>query len=417
MLERSSGPARVRAGQPGRVVVGLALVAFIGLGLPDGVLGVAWPSMRRSFRVPIESLGPLLAASMLGYLASSAASGTLVARLGVGRLLVTACLGMAGSAMTQALAPAWPVVVLAGLVGGLGAGAVDAGLNAFAAARFSPRFTSWLHASYGLGAALGPLMTSAVLAAGAPWRAAYGVVALALAGMAAGFAGAAGRFVSPQGSRPSARAESVTLVATVRDPGVRLGMLVFFVYAGLEVGVGQWTYSWLVEGRGVGPGQAAAWVSAYWASITAGRFALGAATGWVPLGLVLRASLAAVPLGVAILAGGWGPTAGALGLPLVGLALAPIFPILIATTPDRVGASLTPHAIGAQVAAFYLGTAVLPWIAGLLARWAGLESLGPFLLATALALAVVYGAAARRGTIRPAVGARRGSAWRREARR
>jgi fucose permease len=167
----------------------------------------------------------------------------------------------------------------------------------------------------------------------------------------------------------------------------------FFVYAGLEVGAGQWAYSWLVEGRQVPAGAGAAWLAVYWGSLTAGRVALGALPSRVPIRTLLRTALAAVPAGVLVLWAGVGPAAGASGLLLLGLALAPIFPLLIATTPDRVGAAYATHAIGFQVAAFYLGSAILPGAAGLLARHLGLDVLGPFLLVTAIGLAVLCASA------------------------
>jgi fucose permease len=383
-----------------RALVLLAFLAFLGLGLPDGVLGVAWPSMRRSFELPMSDLGVLLAAAMIGYLTSSVASGVLVGRLGVGGLLAVSCAAAGASAFLQALAPIWSIVVLAGVVGGLGAGAIDAGLNVFAAARFSPRLTTWLHASYGLGAALGPLLTSAVFAAGGSWRLAYGIVGTTLAGMAVAFGCTGDRWAlgSTAAGLPAGPGGS-GLASLLRRRPVWLGGLLFFVYSGVEVGVGQWSYSWLVEGRGVSAGAAGGWMALFWASLTVGRVALGAATSRVPPGHLLRASLAAVPAGVLLLGAGWGPGAGALGLPLVGLALGPIFPLLIATTPARVGAPLAPHVIGVQIAAFYLGAAALPGVAGLLVRHTGLETLGPLLLVNALTAAVAYGVAERWGRI------------------
>ena len=110
----------------------IALIAFASLGLPDGVLGVAWPSIRRSFGLPASQLGALLASAMVGYLQSSFASGAVVARLGVGRVLLWSSVLMVANSLAYALAPAWPVMVAAGLLAGLGAGAIDAGINAFA---------------------------------------------------------------------------------------------------------------------------------------------------------------------------------------------------------------------------------------------------------------------------------------------
>jgi fucose permease len=362
----------------------------VSLGLPDGVLGVAWPSMRRGFEVPVSHLGILLAGAMVGYLVSSFSSGALVSRLGVGRLLAWSSAATAASALAYALSPAWMLVALGAVLGGLGAGAIDAGINAFAAAHLSPRAVSWLHASYGVGATLGPLLTGAVLAATASWRAAYAVIAVLLAAMAAVFARTARHWKVGAGSGGSS-GPPARMADALKGPAVWLNLGLFFAYAGLEVGAGQWAYSWLHEGRGVAPGAAAGWVAAYWGSLTAGRIALGALTRHVAVRTLLGGSLAGVPLGILILWAGLGPASGATGLGLLGLTLAPIYPLLIVTTPERVGAPYATHAIGFQVAAFYLGTAVLPGTAGLLARHAGLEALGPFLLSIAVALGLLHG--------------------------
>jgi fucose permease len=355
----------------------------------------------------MSELGVLLWAAALGYLGSSVASGAVVARLGLGRTLVASSAASALSALGYALAPSWAVIVASAGVAGIGAGAIDAGVNAFAAARLSPRWTTWLHASYGVGAALGPLLTGAVLAMSGSWRAAYATIGIVLLPMTVAFAVTASRWavdVAPAGSAST----GPTITDAFRQPAVWASLLPFFVYAGLEVGAGQWAYSWLVEGRRVPPGVGASWLGVYWGSLTVSRVALGALASRVSTDALLRASLAAVPLGVLVLWAGVGPAAGAGGLLLLGLALGPIFPLLITATPDRVGASYATHAIGFQVAAFYVGSAALPGAAGLLARHLGLDALGPFLLVTAIGLGALYaigGGPRRRHDPRPHAGA------------
>jgi fucose permease len=383
----------------GRSLSLIAVCAFLSLGLPDGVLGVAWPSMRQSFGLPMSQLGVLLGAAMVGYLASSFASGALVARIGLGRVLAVSSAATAASAGIYGLAPAWGVVVGGAVVAGLGAGAIDAGVNAFAATRLPPRLTSWLHASYGVGATLGPLLAGAVLTTTGSWRVAYGLIGTTLAAMTVAFVRTADRWTLDPGTARSAAA-ATGLTEALRQPAVWRSAGLFFVYGGLEVGAGQWTYSWLVEGRNVAGGVAAAWLAVYWGSLTAGRVILGALTTRLGVERLLRGSLAGLPVGILVLWAGLGPAAGAAGLALLGLALAPIYPLLIATTPGRVGARHATHAVGCQVAAFYLGTAALPGAAGLLARQVGLDVLGPFLLAIALGLGALYGA----GNGRPRTG-------------
>src|SRR5262249_47203697 len=154
--------------------------------------------------------------------------------------------------------------------------------------------------SYGVGAALGPLLTSAILAMTSSWRAAYAAIGLVLASMTVAFALTAGRWtVDPNPARTGPRGPAITDV--LRRPAVWASMIPFFVYAGLEVGAGQWAYGGLVGGRRVPAAAAAAWLAVYWGSLTAGRVALGALATRLPTETLLRASLAAVPVGILVL--------------------------------------------------------------------------------------------------------------------
>jgi fucose permease len=161
------------------LLVALAYAAFVSLGLPDGLTGVAWPSIRTTFGLPLNALGALATTAMIGYLVSSFSSGRMLARLGVGGLLALSCLATAISLLGYGSAPLWGVMVGLGLLAGLGAGAIDAGLNTYAAENFSPRTVNWLHASFGLGAATGPMVMSSVISAGQSWRLGYLIVGVA----------------------------------------------------------------------------------------------------------------------------------------------------------------------------------------------------------------------------------------------
>ncbi len=371
------------------MLLAIALVAFVSLGLPDGVLGVAWPSIRRSFGLPPAQLGALLASAMAGYLASSFSSGAVVARLGVGRVLFWSSALMVVNSLAYALAPTWGVMVAAGVLAGLGAGAIDAGINAFAAARFSPRLVSWLHASYGVGAMLGPLLMTGVLTSGLGWRWGYAIIGLVLAAMAASFLLTVRLWdlARPEpGSPDDVRGPAARLIDTLARPRVWLNVALFFVYTGLEVSAGQWSYSLFTEARGVAPGVAGIWVAVYWAGLTAGRIVSGAIASRVPGDALLR--LGTIGSVFAALLIWWDPgmSSGFLGLAVLGFALAPIFPTLIAQTPTRLGPSHATSAIGFQVAAAYLGTAAIPGLTGVLAGHWGLAVIGPCLFGTAVVL-------------------------------
>ncbi len=396
-----------------RWLVPLAFLAFVSLGLPDGVLGVAWPFLRRSFDQPIDRLGLILLPMMTGYLGSSFCAGALVRRLGVGRLLLGSGMLVATSAGIWSLAPAFVLVVATGLLAGAGAGAIDAGVNTFAATHFTPRVITWMHASWGLGAMVGPLAMTATLAAGLGWRVGYAELAGALVLLSLSFGLTLGHWdTRPAGAGPGAAsgAPSVpalsTLVRAIGNPRVRTNALLFFVYTGIEAAAGQWAYTFLTESRGVGTHAAGLAASGYWASLFVGRLAFGAAAHHVAPLALLRVVTGVAPIAALALSVSRGGLAGVAGLCTLALLLAPIFPLLIAETPSRVGARDSAHAIGFQLAAATLGAGALPSLVGVLLRRVSLEALGPCLLAATLALLVLHERAVRPGN-RPAADASR----------
>ena len=182
----------------------------------------------------------------------------------------------------------------------------------------------------------------------------------------------------------------------LREPRVRGNALVFFLYTGAEATAGQWAYSLLTEARGMAPAAAGVAASAYWGSIFVGRLAFGAIAHHVPPPTLLRLGMAGAPLAALVVCLTRSGALGFAGLFALGLLIAPIFPLLIAETPARVGERHAAHAIGFQISAATLGAGALPALAGLLARHVGLESLGPFLLATTLLLLLLHERGARR---------------------
>lgn len=376
-----------------RLLAALAFAAFISLGLPDGLLGVSWPSIRRTFHLPVSQLGALLALIMAGYLTSSFSSGSLVARLGVGRLLLWSNITMIVSCAGYAVAPDWWVMLVCGLLAGLGAGAIDAGINAYTAAHFAPRVMSWLHGSWGFGAALGPVVMTSVLAAGLVWRWGYALVALVLAVMALGFAHT--RALWDSDGAVSAAAPAVVppamagMAETLARPAVWLHLVFFFLYTGLEASAGQWAYSILTEARGMAPSTAGIWVATYWGSLTLGRFACGVIAPRVSTDTLLRACTLIAPVGAGLL---WFDRGGCAlaGLCLLGFVLAPIFPLTMSATPGRLGRGHAAHAIGFQVAAACVGGAALPAAGGVIARRYGLEAITTFQLCVAMVLLLLH---------------------------
>jgi fucose permease len=293
------------------------------------------------------------------------------------------------SAVGYAVAPLWIFVVLAAVPAGLGAGAIDASINAYAAARFPPGRVAWLHACWGIGATLGPLLMTGVLAAGLSWR--FGYVALAGVLFALGVGFYATRRMWELGeAAPGPPAAPKTLGESLRHRRVQANIALFFFYTGIESTAGQWGYSLFTEGRGVTPAWAGVGVGAYWASLTLGRLVSGALAHRHSPALLLRGGVALVPLGALLVASSRHPLVGFAGLALIGFVGGPIFPLLISGTPERTGGGHADNAVGFQVAAACLGAAALPALGGVLARAYGIETIAGFLLATALGVLALH---------------------------
>ncbi|MGK4006203.1 MFS transporter [Sorangium sp. So ce1036] len=372
----------------------LTYVGFVSLGLPDAVLGVAWPSLRDAFGLPQSALGAILVGTGVGYFSSGLAAGRLVQRLGVGKLL-TLSSGLITVAMVgYATAPVWPLLILCALVAGLGSGAIDAGLNAYAASNFSARHVNWLHACYCLGAALGPLIATAALAASGSFRWGYAAIGAIMLLLTTSFALTKASFRAPvAGGAGAPEAPGASAVAALRRGRVWLQIAVFFVYSGLEVTLGQWCFTINTEARGVAEEAAGLWAGAYWGSLGVGRVLLGVAVERVGADRLLRMATLAALLGSVLFAVGpaW---PGAVGLLVAGLGLAPIYPTLMSRTPARLGAS-TAHAIGFQVSAAMLGGVILPSVGGVLAARLGLPSIGTLAVIAAAGLWLLHEALIR----------------------
>ena len=373
-----------------RLLIFLSFAAFISLGLPDGVLGVAWPSIRRQLSVPIDRLGLLLTSSMIGYLLSTALSGEVVRRLGVGKLLLFSTGLVVVSLAGYAAAPSWAVFVALGVLAGLGAGAIDAGINAFAAANFRPRVVSWLHACYGIGATAGPLTMTSIIASGLSWRIGYGSLAAVLALMGLLFLLTLRLWDAPPSTGTTGNAVNATAAQALRRPIVWLHIVVFFIYTGVEVTAGQWLFSVFTESRFMSVGVAGTCISLYWGGLTAGRIVFGLIAERLSAATIIRIGMLSAPLATAILILRPGPIITAAACAALGFALAPIYPMLISITPVRLGVTYAAQAIGFQVAAAYLGSAALPTAAGILAKHGGLELICPFIVICCIALFLLH---------------------------
>jgi fucose permease len=370
------------------LLLALNYLSFIALGLPDGLLGVAWPSIRTSFGLPLDAIAGLLFAFTSCYVLASFASGWLLSRMSVGALLTASCVATAASLAGYAAAPDWWLMIASATLGGLGAGAIDVGVNHYVSTNYGPRILNWMHAAYGMGAAGGPLIMRSVLGSGLGWRSGYAIAALGELALAACFAPSLGRWPAPLASTATVgpRLPPPSSLGILRLPAVWLGMANFFVYTGLEMVAGIWVYSLFTGSRGVAMSVAALWVTVYWASLTLGRVVFGFVVEWIgPIALV-RGSIAAIGAGAALIWFDLAPSLSFLGFALIGLAAGPVFPCLMAGTEQRVGEANAATGVGFQIAAAALGQSLLPGAVGAAAGVFGLEVVGPALVGGSLVL-------------------------------
>ena len=376
--------------RPSLLLVSLTYAGFFSLGLPDGLLGVAWPSMRASFGLQLSALGSLLMLFTTGYLLSSLLCGWLLMRINIGVLLSFSCLATSVSLFGYSISPSWWVLIAFGLMSGLGAGAIDTGLNTYIANFHNAQTSNWMHACYGVAATSGPALMIATMTSGRSWQFGYAIVAAGQFALALCF-----------GLSRNLWPESITKIETQTSnpplvihqtrhfwqlPAVWLSVAFFFIYTGVEAAAGAWPYSLFTEARGVSRITAGTWASIYWGCFTSGRIISGFTANIIPTRQLMRFSILAMAAGSILLCVNLSSLLSFMGIALIGLASAPIFPTMIATTPDRITQRFVPSVIGLQISAAVLGQSALPSLVGVLAGKFGLEILPPTLLIACILL-------------------------------
>lgn len=360
-------------------LLSLIFMAFIALGMPDNLIGVGWPSMRVDFGIPLDALGSLLLTQMAGYILSSAFSGPLSNRWGVGKILIASCLGAGLALLGYSLLPAWGMLVALGFVVGAGAGGIDSSLNAYMASHFDSGLMQWLHASFGIGATSGPLIMTWFLTHGSSWRNGYLLVAVFYLVLTALFIWKLPLWKRvPEGDQEETKAiqeHKPGLWETLMQGPVWTGIFLFLFYMSAEIIVGTWTYSLLTESRGLEPELAGVFTSSYWASFTLGRVVAGLLTRRVAIRRLIVACMGIALLGALLLLWNPWPLSSLLAVALLGISFAPIFPGLVTMTRARTGSLHAQNAIGLQQAAGVFGATVLNAGCGVLARRVGLETI------------------------------------------
>lgn len=372
------------------LLITLIYIAFISLGLPDGLLGVAWPEMRGSFSLPLDALGIILIGSTSGYLLSSFFNGFFIRKIGVAVLLALSCLATALALIGYTLVPVWWLLPLLAVLAGLGAGAIDAGLNTYVEKHFNEGLMQWLHASFGVGVTIGPIIMSSAIKYFDSWRIGYLIVGSAQILLALTFAVTLSLWKDPKdnkkaqieagkGKTKRTKQEEIRLLDTLKNLPALLSVLLFFIYTGIEMSLGHWTYTLFTESRGISTALAGFWVSTYWGSFTAGRILAGfLAYKFLSRKIAKNAAFLGL-FGSALIAFNLNRWLSLIGLAVTGIAIAPIFPALISSTSYRVGKEHTANTIGMQISAAGLGGALLPGLAGVVAQNISLEAIPIFI--------------------------------------
>lgn len=353
-------------------------LAFISLGLPDSLLGAAWPTMRIDLGLPLGAAGILSMLISGGTIVSSLNSGRLIKKFGTGTLTLISTAMTAFSIVGISLAPSFIWLIILGIPLGLGAGAIDSALNHYVADNYKAHHMNWLHSFWGVGATAGPLIMAYFIASSDSWRSGYLavgsiqvvlVIVLILAlPIWKKVAQIHGRDSEAQHLEQGESKNKEALKHPLRIKGVKFSLLTFLFYCGVEASVGLWGASYLVESRGMAKEAAAGWIALYYGGITLGRMV----TGFITLKvdnrhLILYGQILALVGSLCVLIP-QGQLFAQIGLVLIGLGLAPIFPGLIHETPKRFGREHSANLIGYQMATAYVGTTFLPPLIGLMAN-------------------------------------------------
>lgn len=371
-------------------------IAFISLGLPDAVLGAAWPIMQGELNAPLEAAGLLFGMISVGTVISSLFSGTLLKKYGTGRVTVVSvmltAIGLLGFNYAESIY--WLLFFTLPL--GLGAGAVDAGLNDYVAINYKAYHMNWLHAFWGVGATIGPLVLSQIISRGYSWRNSYLIIAafqfvlvlillitLPLWKKVAGEGPVTQNAPEGLNQEQGSTAKKPNIFSI---PGVKWALLTFVFYTGIEQTVNLWGSTFLVDSKGIDPATAAEWLSFYFLGITIGRVLSGFISFKLSNKQMLRLGQAIVLMGTLVLLLPLPNIFMLIGLILIGLGCAPVYPSMLHETPTRFGTENSQYVMGLQLAAGNTGALLLPPLFGLVASRFSVNVLPIFLVIYAIIL-------------------------------
>lgn len=356
-------------------------LAFISLGLPDSLLGAAWPSMDQQFGVPMSWAGGISMVISAGTIVSALLSDRLTLRFGPGVVTATSVGLTAAALLGFSFAPNYWILLAIGIPYGLGAGGVDAALNNYVALHYASRHMSWLHCMWGLGATVGPYIMGFALSRGQGWHWGYRYIAIVQIVLTVIIVLSLPLWKNRQNNmrdNTSSATDDAGAVAARKPLGVRgvlrirgakAILLMFFCYCAIELTAGLWASSYLVMYHGVDKVVAASWASLFYLGITAGRGISGFLTMRFDDPTMIRMGQAILLIGLVLMILPLpGTVPACCGLVLSGVGCAPIYPCVIHSTPAYFGADLSQAIVGVQMACAYMGSMVMPPLFGLIAQ-------------------------------------------------
>ncbi|MCM1055427.1 MAG: MFS transporter [Bacteroides sp.] len=372
------------------LLVAIIYAAFISLGLPDSLLGSAWPVMYSELNVPLSYMGIISMIIALGTIFSSLASDFLTRKMGAGLVTAVSVLMTAAALFGFSAAGSFILLCVIAVPYGLGAGAVDAALNNYVALHYSSKHMSWLHCFWGVGASASPYIMGYCLTSGMGWQAGYRSVSLIQLVLTAILFLSLPLWKKRTDSAQERTANRVGLKGAFKIKGVPYVLTAFFCYCALESTAGLWASSYLNEYRGTSEETAAMFASLFYLGITLGRFICGFAADRIGDKGLVRIGVSAAIFGIALILLPLPTDATALaGLILTGLGCAPVYPSIIHSTPANFGRENSQSIIGIQMAFAYTGTTFMPTLFGFLADKAGIFLYPAYLLLFAALLALM----------------------------
>lgn len=362
-------------------------LAFISLGLPDSLLGTAWPAAYRELGVSVSMAGFLYAVVSFGTIISSLNSGRIIRRFGTGVTTTVSVAMTAAALLGFSVSPGFGIMFFFAIPLGLGAGSVDAALNNYVALHYGARHMNWLHSFWGIGASLGPAIMSFCLTRGS-WRSGYATIGWIQTALVMVLIGSL-----PLWTRLSAASKAgqnagriFSAKELVKMPGARQVLIAFFCYCAVEATAGLWGSSFLVLTKGIAPDTAASWVSLYYFGITFGRLLSGFLTLRISNKNLVRLGQGLIVLGILLIMTASMDVVLLCGFFTIGLGCAPIFPALIHDTPENFGSEASQSFMGLQMACAYVGTTVMPPLFGFLGENLSMGLLPIYLLVNTLVM-------------------------------